>query len=126
MDEVRAILAVLVVEFLTVEFQAGVSIARRTARVLPQARLVEAKALRQIHGLAKLPLASDGRGVAGLPEQVAEGLLAWVEVTEARVIAHVVLAGHQLQSRRRAERLDVAALEADTPGGELVELGGLV
>ena len=125
-DQVRPVLAVLVVDRLRLVLEAGVGVARREPRVLPQHVLVEAELLRQLRDPAELPLAADPGLVAGVSEQVAERHLASLELAEADVVAHVVLAGHHLHPRRRAERLHVRVGEARAARRERVQVGRLV
>ena len=114
------------VALVAVVFEAGVGVARRAARVLPEAGFVEAEALRQIFVAAELPLAGDGGGVAGFLEQVAERGGLRLHAAELDVVAGVRHAGHEADAGGRAEGLNVAAFEAHAGGGEGVEVGRFV
>ena len=80
LTSVGTVLAVVKVAFLAVVFEARVRVARRAARVLPQAGFVEPEPLRQLLAAAELPLAGDARGVARVFQQ-------WPNVVALRSIA---------------------------------------
>src|SRR5690606_23889914 len=106
------VLAALQIDVAAVDFQTGVCIAWRTTIELPEAMLVETKMRRQLQVAAELPFAGDARGVASLPEHLRERRLCWVEMTELRIVAEIVLPGHELHASGRAERLYMAAQSA--------------
>lgn len=72
--------------------------------------------------VAELPLADDGRGIAGLFEDVSERRLLGIEQPEANIVPDIVLPGHELDSGRRAERLHIAVIEANPGRSEPIQV----
>ena len=62
--EVGAILALVVIELLPVDLEAGIRVTRRAPRQLPQAILVKAEMLRSLEPALKLPFADHAGAIA--------------------------------------------------------------
>ena len=122
LHEIGTIFAVVEISLDAVELKAGIRKARRAARVLPEAVLVEAELLRQPPILAELPLAGDARGIARAAEVVRKRLRLRVHVSKIDVVPDIVDPGHELHARGRAERLHEAALEAHPARGEAIDI----
>jgi len=120
-DDVGSVLTLRVVFSNTIDFKAGVGVARRAAGVLPQAMFVKTEFLRQVQSVAELPLACDARRVAGIFEMIADGDRLRVQRAKAQIIPRVGATGHQLHARWRAQRLCITTGEARTPGRKPVE-----
>ena len=77
--------------------------------------------------IAEVPLAEDGRAVAGRPEHLGQGHLLRVHHRPAHegidhACAVVIAAGHQACPRRSAHRHDVKLVEPHALAGELIEM----
>src|SRR5690606_629591 len=72
-DQIRAVLAVVVVDFLAVDFQPRIRITARPAAELPKAKLIEAELIRCGDSAFELPLPGDAGGVTRLLENLPEG-----------------------------------------------------
>ena len=70
--------------------------------------------LRRLRSAPQLPFARQAGGVPRVSHQVCERLLALFQMAEPPVVAPVVLAGHDLDPRRCADRLGIAVREAHT------------
>ena len=109
-----------------VVLEAGILLARRTTRVLPEKRFIETEMLRQILLVTELPFAANACGVARLLEQVRERGRVPIEQTKFDVVSNIVDAGHQLRARGRAERLHMTVLKAHPRRGEPIEVRRLI
>lgn len=125
-DQLRAVLAVVEVFFDAVVFQIRVRIARRAARLLPEAGLVEPEVLRRIDLMPELPFAANSGGIARVLHEMPEGCLRAQQRAKVDVVPHVVAPRHELHPRRRAKRLHVAVFKTHTVGGEFVDDGRLI
>lgn len=74
----------------------------------------------------ELPLPCDGRFVAGRLEEMGEGFFFRIEISKVGVVSEVVLSGHELDAGGGADGSRVAMVEADTLGGEGIEVGSFV
>ena len=131
----RAVFAVVEILLHTAELQLRIDeaavdiftvlIRSAAAGVLPEAGLLEAKVLWRIFVAPELPFTSNGGGVSGRLELMGEGGLLASQPAERHVIADVVLAGHKLNPRRRADGIGETVGEAHALRGQLVEVGRL-
>src|SRR5690606_17104202 len=71
----------------------------------PEEVLVEAEAIDAVSITAELPFSSDGGGVSQFAQVVTERPFLGFQPAEGRVVADIILPGHELDPRGRAERL---------------------
>ena len=133
--DLGAILAIRVLLFFPVEFEQRVDeapiesgstfLGTTPAGMLPKTGFFEAKVLWRILLLAQLPFAGDCGGVTRCLELVGKGGLSSVQHAELNVIADIVLPGHDLCPRRRADRVGETVGKTDASLGQFIEVGRL-
>jgi hypothetical protein len=74
-DERRSVAALGVLLLLALKFEAGIGIARWTAGLLPEQRLIKPEVLRGIRFFPELPFATNPGGLARRLQKVREGRL---------------------------------------------------
>ena len=136
-DEVGAYLgsvfAIRVLLLLAVEFEhwidetaidrLAVFFGTAAAGMLPKTGFLKTKVLRGVLLLAQLPLAGDRCCITGRLELMSKGGLPTIQHAEFDVVADIVLPGHDLGSRRRADRVGEAVGETHPPFGQFVQVG---
>ena len=88
---------------------------------LEKAPLVPSQPRGHLAVASELPLAEHTGRIAGLPGQLGEGGFVVVHIAEADVVAVVVLTGHQLHTRGRAQRLGVHIAEEKAVAGQRID-----
>ena len=131
----RAVFAIGVILFLSVDFQQRVYkaaidvfaafVGAATTGVLPEAGLLEAKMLRRVFILSELPFARDRGRVSGFFQLMGKGGLSSIQPAELDVVTDIVLSGHEFHPGGGADRVGKTVGEAHTLRRQLVEVGRL-
>ena len=125
-DQVGPVLAVGEVALFAVVFEAGVGIARRPARVLPQARTRRSQTAAADPCRGRVATCRRSRWRSRLPSADGRTSSRWGPIRpKLDVVAGVDSPGHELHARRRAQRLHIAMLEPHAGGGQRSRFGVL-